>query len=270
MVRTEGGQWVNEDTVRTARETLPQVTMVPNWTNATGFEPDVFTFARIRFPSPVPALMGWLNDYPDSDMNLSWRLQELTSMKVDPDGRVLKLNDPALFDFPLIIGAHPGNMDLSEDDVATMRRYLLGGGVFLADDFWSAREWEHFQSEMNRILPGRAWVELPIEHELFHTVFDLKGPMSRLQVPSIHFWARDYDPSDPQSRVSTYRGEGSEDMHLRAWLDDNKHIMILAIHNSDTGDGLERESENEEFFHMFSETRAYPLYINILFYLMTH
>ena len=52
MVRTEGGQIVNEETVLTARETLPQVTTAPNWTNEPGFEHSVFTFARVQFKSP--------------------------------------------------------------------------------------------------------------------------------------------------------------------------------------------------------------------------
>src|SRR5437899_4425311 len=68
LVQTEGGQLVNQDTVRTARETAPQVMDTPNWTNTAGFEKDVFTFARLLYRSPGrPALMGWLNDYPDSD-----------------------------------------------------------------------------------------------------------------------------------------------------------------------------------------------------------
>jgi len=36
------------------------------------------------------------------------------------------------------------------------------------------------------------------------------------------------------------------------------------------GDGWEREGENTEYFHTFSETRAYPFAVNIVFYLMTH
>ena len=59
-------------------------------------------------------------------------------------------------------------------------------------------------------------------------------------------------------------------MHVRAWLDDKQRIMILAIHNSDTGDGWEREGEDEDYFHQFSENRAYPLAVNAIFYLMTH
>src|ERR1041384_5117321 len=50
-VWTEGSGLVNEDTVRTARETMSHSTGTPNWTNASGFEKDVFTFARVIFKS---------------------------------------------------------------------------------------------------------------------------------------------------------------------------------------------------------------------------
>ena len=53
-------------------------------------------------------------------------------------------------------------------------------------------------------------------------------------------------------------------------LDDKGRIMVIATHNVDNGDGWEREGENDYFFHEFSEKRAFPLGINIIFYLMTH
>ncbi len=271
MARTEGGQWVNTDTVRTARETAPQVTSAPIWTNSPGFEVDVFTFARLQFRSPGrPALMGWMNDYPDADLNLSYRLSELTSMRVDPDGRVLKLTDPDLFNFPFIFGAQVGGIEFSDQELDILRQYVSNGGVFMADDFWGDRDWDHFASEIARVLPGRNWVELPLSHPLFHCVFELRGPMNQLQSPSIHFWRRNQNPNDPDARASVRRGAGSEDMHVRAWLDDHQRILVLAVHNSDDGDGWEREGENEDYFHLFSEKRAYPLGINVLFYLMTH
>ena len=78
-------------------------------------------------------------------------------------------------------------------------------------------------------------------------------------------------PTDPQSLPHhIFRGEGSEEMHVRALLDDKGRIMILAIHNSDVSDGWEREEENDFYFNRFSEKVAYPLGINIIFYLMTH
>ena len=97
-IRLHGICEVNQDTVRTARETAPHSVDWPTWTNAPGFEKDVFTYARIIFKSQPgrPSWLGWVNDYPDSDLNLSYRLHALTSLRVDPDGRVLKLTDPAL------------------------------------------------------------------------------------------------------------------------------------------------------------------------------
>jgi hypothetical protein len=47
-------------------------------------------------------------------------------------------------------------------------------------------------------------------------------------------------------------------------------MMVLATHNTDNGDGWEREGENDYYFHNFSEKVAYPFGINVLFYVMTH
>src|SRR5438477_12173667 len=80
IVQTEGGTLVNEDTVRTARETAAYSVDWPAWTNPPVFAQDVFTFARIVFKSRPgrPSWAGWINDYPDGDLNLSYRLQQLT------------------------------------------------------------------------------------------------------------------------------------------------------------------------------------------------
>ena len=67
-----------------------------------------------------------------------------------------------------------------------------------------------------------------------------------------------------------YEMEGAKDMHVRALLDHKGRMMIIATHNCDNGDGWEREGEYDGFFHEFSEKRAFPLGINIIFYAMTH
>jgi hypothetical protein len=203
-------------------------------------------------------------------LNLSARLQLLTSIRTDPDCRVLKLTDPALAGHPFIFLTHPERMQLHDDEAGALQRYLLNGGALLVDDFWGDPSWDHLEQEMKRVLPGRAWIELPIEHSLLHCVFDLRGPINKLQVPTLQLWRRRYDPADPESFPSAFRGQGSRQMHVRAWLDDRQRIVILALHNSDTGDGWEREGEDEVYFHLFCENRAYPLAVNAIFYLMSH
>src|SRR6185369_16581907 len=146
MVRLEGGQVVNEDELHTARETDSHSSATPNWTNAPGFERDVFTFTRVIFKSATDPSsnrgrlrwLGWWVDYPDADLNLSYRLQQLTSINTDPDGRVLKLTDPALFQYPLLYMEHAGYMRLSEEEVVILRKYLLFGGALFVNDFWGS------------------------------------------------------------------------------------------------------------------------------------
>ena len=62
----------------------------------------------------------------------------------------------------------------------------------------------------------------------------------------------------------------TRDVHFRAIFDDKGRIMVMICHNTDNGDGWEREGEYEYYFHEFSEKKAYPLGINIVFYAMTH
>ena len=94
IIYTEGGVPVNEDTVKTAREIASHSTGTPNWTNEVGFEKDVFTFVRIiRDWSPYdsPSAGSWITDFPDSDLNFSFRLQHLTALKVEPTIQIKQL-----------------------------------------------------------------------------------------------------------------------------------------------------------------------------------
>ena len=77
----EGG-WISDDT-RTAREVPSHSTGTPNWTNAPGFEKDVFTFVRVRRENhaaparrPVPAPESKVSALPFSWIHLwvrRWR-----------------------------------------------------------------------------------------------------------------------------------------------------------------------------------------------------
>jgi hypothetical protein len=283
LVRGEGGILIDETTVKTAREVASHSTGTPEWKNPPGFEKDVFTFARILFRStgnPGVNAQGWgrgrhLNwwvDFPDADLNFSYRTQQLTSIRTDPDGRVLRLSDPQLTHFPMIIMEHPGYIGLNETETVALRNYLKNGGFLLVSDFWSQLEWDGFAKEMNKVIPGQPWVEITTEHPIFHCVFDLKGPLQQMQVPTMQFWNPEHNPNDPTSPPlqKVNRGPGSEKMSIRAWLDEKGRMMALVMHNTDVPDGWEREGEDDRYFRTFSEKISYPLGLNILFYQMTH
>jgi len=267
-----GGEgWIPEDApIRTAREVPTHSTEFPRWTNAPGFEKDVFTFVRVRYHRDWsgPRRAGYcFIDFPDSDLDMSYRLQQLTSMKVDPDGRVLSLTEPELFELPWLYMVEPGALRFSEAEVQALRKYLLNGGFLMADDFWGLLEWENFEREMKRVLPDREFVELPMDHPIFHSVFPLRVSKNELQVPN--YWTGE----NSQHTGVTWEyhdGEECRDVHIRALFDERGRMIVIACHNTDNGDGWEREQEFHYFFREFSEKRAYPLGINIIFYAMTH
>ena len=281
MIRTEGGEWVDQTKVRTAREIAEHSTGTPEWTNSRSFSHDVFTFVRIirdRDPNGSPTAGSWITDFPDSDLNFAYRLQQVTSLKVDPDGRTIRLTDPDLMHYPWIYMVEPGALSLRDEEVPILRKYLLNGGVLMADDFWGEWQWKGFATQIKRVFPERDFVELPMEHPLFHCVFNLNVPKNKLQTPNIHQGIRSqYDGItwETHPREGSYARWGPDaeqctEMHVRAILDDKGRIMVIATHNCDNGDSWEREGESDYFFHEFSEKRGYPLGINIIFYLMTH
>src|SRR4051812_5256132 len=266
-----GEAWLSEDApVRTAREVPTHSTEFTRWTNKPSFEKDVFTFVRIRYHRDPygPRKAGYcFTDFPDSDLNFSYRLQQITSLKVDPDCRVLTLTEPELFDYPFIYMVEPGAMRLDNAEIAALRKYLLNGGFLMADDFWGPLEWQNFEAEIKRALPERDFLELPMDHPIFHCVFDLGNNKNALQTPN--FFAGE----NSQYTGITWEyhdGEECRDVHVRAILDEKGRVMVVACHNTDNGDGWEREQEFQYFFHEFSEKRAYPLGINIIFYAMSH
>lgn len=234
---------------------------VPDWDNREAFKKDVFTFARIQYSSTGFSRRGrggkWRTDFPDADLNLSFRLKQLTSLEVDPDGVVLRLTDPELFDYPFIYIIEPGDMLLGEDEVLALRKYLNKGGFLMVDDFWGEYEWENFYREIKRVFPDREPEEVPLDHEIFHIVYDIK---EKPMVPSVHAYMGGY-------RTERY---DADQAHYRAIYDDQGRIMAFICHNTDLGDGWEREGVDEGYFREYSEKFCYPLGINIVTYAMTH
>jgi hypothetical protein len=246
---------------------------VPMWENDPQFEKDVFTFVRVIYSEGNYREYGrrgrrsrggnWTTDWPFSDNNFSFRLQQLTSMKVNPWPVQLELTDERLFDYPFIYMIEPGDLYFGEDEVLALRKYLLAGGFLMVDDFWGADEWQTFYEQIKRVFPDREPVELPLDHEIFNIVYRLK---EKPQTPSIDQAVR----GRPWNITWEDHGPDSQTPHYRAIFDDKGRMMTIICHNTDLGDGWEREGEDPWYFKEFAEKKAYPMGINIIVYAMTH
>ncbi|MCS1409146.1 MAG: hypothetical protein M2R45_02325 [Verrucomicrobia subdivision 3 bacterium] len=237
---------------------------VPEWEVMEKFRRDVFTFVRVIYTSRRGG--GWRVDHPAADLNFSYRLEELTSMKVDPDGETLRLLDDRLFDYPFIFMIDPRSLHISRGEAEVLRTYLLNGGFLMVDDFWGENMMEHFLGEMEKVFPDRKPVTLPLSHPIFSCVFPLeKFP----QVPS-----EDSAHRNKGTAVESWEDEIYWEMpqpaDYQAIVDDKGRIMVLMCHNTDLSDGWEEEGISQWFFSAYSEKYSYPMGINIVYYALTH
>ena len=100
-----------------------------------------FLFCRISFRNqPRDDGDGWYVDYPRADLNLSFRLSELTKTPISRDGTgminhvVIRLTDPELCRCPFIMMTEPGGAYFDEFEAEALGDYLLKGGFL-----WAAR-----------------------------------------------------------------------------------------------------------------------------------
>jgi len=228
------------------------------------FKDDVFTFARLIYQSSdyYGGGRGARDDTPDSDVCLRWRLFQITSLKVGVGTgyQEIYITPKELAGYPFAYMTATNNMELTEAEAKALREYMLNGGFVMAEDFWGDQAWRHVHAEFKLIFPDLEPVELPLNHPVFHSVFNFKYAP---QIPSAGFGYRgtSFDSAD-------YAGD--HDAHYYGLFDKKGRMMAIICRNNHYGDGWEHEGENREYFDKFSMAQAYPRFINILFYSMTH
>jgi hypothetical protein len=144
-----------------------------------------FVFARLKFTTGpggyyFRGLPAWAHGYLSamqghrSETSLTKILNSVTNMKPHLDGtRVVDVADPELFEYPIVYATEPGFMDLSEKDVVALREYMQKGGFVIFDDFRGPYDWENFSASMRRVFPNEQLVQLPLEHPIFHSFFEI-------------------------------------------------------------------------------------------------
>ena len=241
----------------------------PNWPLDELFPHDVFTFTRIKYKSTgyERSSYAWWTDYRDADLNLSFRLQQVTSLKINPEPQVVELTDPRLFSFPWVLMSGAGNIVLSDEEAKNLGKYLLNGGFLMVDDFWGQDEWDGWYRAIKQALPDLEPVDLPRSHPIFHCLFPIPDDLS-LQTPNIGQAMR--NRGSGVTWEDNHGGGNTRDPHFRAIFDRQGRMIVMICHNTDNGDGWEEESTDPWFFHEYSEKKNFPLGINIIFYAMTH
>ena len=126
---------------------------------------------------------SWATDYPKADrIFLSFIDRLLPNLDAYEHEFVVTLAEPDLRRFPFLYALEVGAMSLSPEEIEGLRGYLLAGGFLVIDDFWGTREWQNFEYEIRRVLPEYDIVDLPIDHPIFTTFYEIE---EIIQVPNI-------------------------------------------------------------------------------------
>jgi Domain of unknown function (DUF4159) len=116
---------------------------------------------------------------PSSLPNLLGALRFRTSLRVGSEEKVVTLRDDELWNIPYLYMTGHGNVRWSDQDLVTLRRYLVQGGFLHADDNYGMDA--SIRRELARLFPDHRLVEVPLDHPIYHLVYDFpKG------IPKIH------------------------------------------------------------------------------------
>ena len=194
-----------------------------------------FSIARVNYGGGG----DWYCD-PSSIPNILNYLTKNTSIKADHDEYRIKLTTKELRGHPYLYMTGHGNIRFTDEEIIQLREYLMGGGFLHTDDNYGLNT--SFRREMKRVFPDRDFVELPHDHAVFHSYFDMPNGL-----PKIH----EHDGKPPQ---------------LFALYNEDR-IMVIYSYESDLGDGWEDEEVHNDPSAL--RVAALQMGVNIIYFALT-
>lgn len=110
-----------------------------------------------------------------------------TSIRTSRKFKAVKLASKEVFRYPFAIMTGEGSFTLTEAERVNLKRYLERGGFLLASAGCSSSAWnDSFRREMKLVFPKRSATVVPMSHEIFRTVYEIKtlktkGPIAKLR-----------------------------------------------------------------------------------------
>ena len=194
-----------------------------------------FSIARVNYGGGG----DWYCD-PSSIPNILSYLTKNTSIEAAHDEYRIKLTTKEMRGHPYLYMTGHGNIRFTDEEIIDLREYLLGGGFLHTDDNYGLNT--SFRREMKRVFPDRDFVELPHNHAVFQSYFDMPNGLPKIHEPD----------GKPPQLVALY----NED-----------RIMVIYSFESDLGDGWEDEEVHNDPPEL--RTAALQMGVNIIYFALT-
>ena len=175
-------------------------------------------------------------------------LDEITLADPHLKGKVLTLDDPELFRYPIAYIVEVGSWRPSQAEVEGLRAFLLKGGLLIVDDFRDAREMLNFQTQMEMVLGSAELFPIEAGHSVWNSFFHIPNPSALA-------------PSTYTQHVPAYLGIYEND-------DPQGRLMAIVNFNQDIGEYWEWSPDG--FIPIPLTNEAYKFSVNYIIYAMTH
>jgi hypothetical protein len=150
-----------------------------------------FKIARLKYSGGG----DWYND-PSAEVNMMDYLKKNTVIDVDePKFYSVSVSSDEIFNYPFILITGHGNIELTQQEAARLRKYCESGGFIFADDDYGMDE--AFRREVKKIFPNEELKELPFNHPIYSAHYSFPSGL-----PKIH----EHDSKPPQGFGIHYNG----------------------------------------------------------------
>jgi len=117
-----------------------------------------------------------------------------------------------IYNYPFVDMTGHGNVFFTDDEAKNLRQYLISGGFLHVSDNYGIDK--YLRREMKKVFPELDFVELPLNHPIYHQKFEFKKGL-----PKIH----EHNGKAPQGFGIIYKGR----------------LLVFYDYESDLGDGWE-------------------------------
>ncbi len=149
----------------------------------------------------------------------------------------IEVGSKDIFNLPFIHMTGHGNVIFSDRDRENLRNYLISGGFLHIDDNYGMDEF--VRREMKKVFPEANFVELPVNHPIYHQKFDFPNGL-----PKIH----EHDAKPPKGFGIFYEGR----------------LICFYTYETDLGDGWEDQAVHKDSEE--TRTKALKMGANIISY----
>ena len=115
---------------------------------------------------------------PSSLPNLIKAIRTRTTLNVEPMEMRVRLTDSRIWEYPFLHVTGHGNIRFTETEVDRLRDWLARGGFLHVDDNYGLDE--SFRREIARVYPDRPLVEVPLDHPVYHLVYDFPRGLPKI------------------------------------------------------------------------------------------